>query len=282
MRRRLCMNISKAFGAPLTEQLDMLKAAGFDGFFMSYGYSESEDTVRACIAHARDIGLYCQSIHAPFGHVCDLWHGDEAAAQQVLDNLLACLHFCDSERVPLMIVHPFIGFESHTPTAQGLEYFGHLVAAAEKTGVRLAFENVEGEEYLDTLMQHFKHSPAVGFCWDTGHMLCYNHGRDFLRDYGDRLLCTHLNDSLGVRALTGEITWLDDLHLLPLDGINDWDAIAAQLKKHGYAGELTFELTTASKPGRHDNDKYAAQPLMQYFAECYARACRVAAKVQTV
>jgi len=280
MRPLLCMNISKAFGAPLMEQLDLLKEAGFDGFFMSYGYNEDEDTVRACIAHARGIGLYCQSIHAPFGHVCDMWHGSEEEAQRVLDTLLACLQFCDSEQIPLMIAHPFIGFESHAPTAQGLQYFGRLIAAAEKTGVRLAFENVEGEAYLDALMQHFAHSPAVGFCWDTGHNLCYNRGRDFLKDYGKRLLCTHLNDNLGVRALDGSITWLDDLHLLPFDGINDWEAIARALKKCAYRGELTLELTTASKLGRHDNDKYAALPLNQYLAECYARGCRVAAKMK--
>lgn len=277
MRPLLCMNISKAFGAPLKEQLDLLKEAGFDGFFMSYGYNEDEATVRTCIAHARNIGLYCQSIHAPFGHVCDLWHGSEEEAQAMLDTLLSCLRLCESESVPLMIVHPFIGFEKHAPTAQGLQYFGQLIAAAEKTGVRLAFENVEGEEYLDALMQHFAHSPAIGFCWDTGHMLCYNHGRDWLKDYGKLLLCTHLNDNLGVRDREGSITWLDDLHLLPFDGINDWAEIARQLKKHGYQGEFTFELTTASKPGRHDNDKYAAMPLAQYFAESYARACRVAA-----
>ena len=270
------MNVSKSFGAPYTEQLDLLKEAGFDGFFVSYG---DENDVRACARHAQDIGLHFQSVHAPFSHVCDLWHGDEAAAQAMYDRLLSCLQLCDELHVPLMVVHAFIGFESHTPTAQGLQYFGQLVAAAEKTNVRLAFENVEGEEYLEAVMQHFGASPAVGFCWDTGHALCYNHGRDWLKEYGKKLLCTHLNDNLGVRDRAGKITWLDDLHLLPFDGVNDWEEIARRLRRCGYTGELTFELNTNSKPGRHDNDKYAALPLNQYFAECYARACRVAAKL---
>lgn len=73
-------------------------------------------------------------------------------------------------------------------------------------------------------MNHFRGNPAVGFCWDSGHELCYNHGRDMLAQYGDRLLGTRLNDNLGVRDDGGQITFLDDLHLLPFEGIADWQA----------------------------------------------------------
>ena len=47
-------------------------------------------------------------------------------------------------------------------------------------------------------------------------------------------------------------------------------------KKCGYNDILTFELTTGSKPGRHENDKYAKMGTDEYLAEAYARACRVA------
>lgn len=274
MESLLCMNISKAFNAPYKQQIDMLKAAGFDGFFM--GYKDNEDDIRACAAYARDCGMVFQSLHAPFDKMRDMWHGDEQAAEAALSELLYCLDLCVEEKIPLLIVHAFIGFEDHTPTAAGIERFGKLVAAAEKTDVLLAFENTEGEEYLDALLKFFRHSPAVGFCWDSGHEQCYNHGQDLLKKYGDRLLGTHINDNLGIRDHEGKITWLDDLHLLPFEGVIDWADAAKRLRKCGYQGALTMELTTHSKPSRHDNDKYAAMPLEQYFAECYARACRVA------
>jgi sugar phosphate isomerase/epimerase len=97
-----------------------------------------------------------------------------------------------------------------------------------------------------------------------------------LASYGDRLFATHLNDNLGISREDGEIFWTDDLHLLPFDGIADWDNIAARLDKWGYSGILTFELTVKSKPDRHENDKYAQMPLEEYIAECYIRACRLA------
>jgi hypothetical protein len=41
---------------------------------------------------------------------------------------------------------------------------------------------------------------------------------------------------------------------------------------------MTFELTVLSKRDRHDNDCYRAMPVTDYLAECFKRACRVAAK----
>lgn len=274
MESLLCMNISKAFNAPYKQQIDMLKAAGFDGFFM--GYANNDDVLHECAAYARECDMIFQSLHAPFTKMKSMWENDEEKAQEALDELLHCLDICVQEEIPLLVVHAFIGFEDHSPTAAGIQRFGQLVAAAEKTDVLLAFENTEGEEYLDALMEFFRPSPSVGFCWDSGHEMCYNHGQDLLKKYGNRLLCTHINDNLGVRDHDGEITWLDDLHLLPFDGVIDWEDAAKRLRKCGYRGALTMEMTTHSKPGRHDNDKYAAMPLEQYFAECFARLCKIA------
>ena len=177
-----------------------------------------------------------------------------------------------------MVAHAFIGFTEHTPTDIGIDRFGRLVRRAEELGVTVAFENTEGEEYLEALMKAFRHSPAVGFCWDTGHEMCYNRSRDMLALYGDRLICTHINDNLGIKDYDGEITYLDDLHLLPFDGIADWDDIAARLDGCNFKGIMTFELLRASKRDRHDNDVYAAMTPTDYVAECFKRACRVAAK----
>ena len=234
--------------------------------------------VDSCAALAKELGLIFQSIHAPFTKAADMWGDDEEKGEIALNELLACLADCVKYEVPIMVVHAFIGFEDHTPTQIGLERFGKLVKAAEQTNVKLAFENTEGEEYLAALMNEFKDSAAVGFCWDTGHEMCYNWSKDMLALYGDRLIATHINDNLGIRDFNGKIFWHDDLHLLPFDGIADWDDICARLDRCNYTDILTFELNTLSKPNRHENDKYTQMPIEQYIAECFNRACRVAAK----
>ncbi|MBQ8026498.1 MAG: hypothetical protein IJ261_00110, partial [Clostridia bacterium] len=96
--------------------------------------------------------------------------------------------------------------------------------------------------------------------------------------YGDRLIATHLNDNLGIKDFEGKIYWHDDLHLLPFDGIADWDYIAHRLDKCGFDSIMTFELNLSSKPNRHENDIYRKMTIEEYVAECYKRACRVAAK----
>jgi sugar phosphate isomerase/epimerase len=205
-----------------------------------------------------------------------MWEkGEEGCA--AVEELLNCLRDCKRFDVPIMVAHTYIGFQNvHNPAGVGLENFLKVVEEAEKLNVKIAFENTEGEIYLAALMEKFKDCRNVGFCWDTGHELCYNKGKNMTALYGDRLICTHLNDNLGISNYDGKIIWTDDLHLLPFDGINNWNSIVDCLNKCGYDDILTFELSKTSMPGRHDNDKYANMNVEEYFAEAYNRACKVA------
>lgn len=127
----------------------------------------------------------------------------------------------------------------------------------------------------DAVLTHFKGNDTVGYCWDSGHEMCYNRSRDLLALYGDRLLVTHLNDNLCISRFDGDIFWTDDLHLLPYDGIADWDHNIARLKKSRSLEYLNFEISMMSKPNRHENDAYGKMPEEEYFALAYARACRI-------
>lgn len=274
-KKKLCLGTSDCFGMSTADQIRTFARIGFDGFFTGW---QADDPIGEWVRTAKDAGMIYQSIHAPFGRSAAMWGSDEAGGKAALDELLACLEDCKRWEVPIMVAHAFIGFNDHTPTPAGLERFGRLVKAAENSGVRIAFENTEGEAYLSALMEEFAGNPAVGFCWDSGHEMCYNHSKDMLARFGDRLVAVHLNDNLGIRDHGGNITWHDDLHLLPFDGIADWDDIVGRLKKCGFDGILTFELTRSSKPNRHENDLYANMDPVLYLTEAFKRACRVAAK----
>lgn len=268
---QLCLGTNDQFGAPVGEQIRLFKQAGFDGFFTGWGRDARVGEWRAL---ADRIGMVYQSVHVPFGRAAEMW---EPGAYGAVGELLACLNDCAENAVPIVIVHPFIGFESHAPTREGIKNYGKLVKAAEEKNVTVAFENVEGEEYLAALMKEFGASGCVGFCWDTGHEMCYNRSADMLSLYGEKLICTHINDNLGISDRGGKITWLDNLHLLPFDGIADWSGVAARLNGCGYTGAMTFELNKKSKPGRTENDLYDKMPLEEYLTEAYKGACRVAA-----
>ncbi len=275
--RTLCIKLPEFDGMTRTEVLALCRQVGFDGFFSGYGDLE------VLRNKANELGMYYQSVHAPFHRAADFWRGDEAADLAVKEQI-ACLEDCARVEVPIVVAHVFIGFDLPEERNEvGVENYGKVCARAEELGVQIAFENTEGEGYLAAVMELSRIYPrTVGFCLDTGHELCYNRGKDMLARYGDRLIATHLNDNLGISDYSGRITWKDDLHLLPFDGIADWAGITERMCACGYDGPLTFELNIRSKGDRHDNDKYAAMSPMQYLTEAYARACRVGALFEGV
>ena len=271
---KLCLGLSDQFGIAPDEQIKLFAKVGFDAFFSGW--------YRGCdIKSLREAGdreeLEFQSVHAPFGRMDRMWKDAPDTEDAVLE-LIECLRDCAENNVPIMVAHVFIGFEDHTPTPKGIETFRRVIDEAERLGVRIAFENTEGEEYLAALFEAFGDRENVGFCWDTGHEMCYNHSADMPGKFGrnGKLFCTHLNDNLGIRDFSGKITWLDDLHLLPFDGIADWQGIAKRLDSAGFDGTMTFELNKLSKPERRENDVYTRMSIEDYVTEAYKRACRVA------
>ena len=245
----LCINTGLGFGSALPETINNIKLSGFDGFFTSWHRGETKN-----IAELADKnGLLYQSVHAPFHEIDAMWRpGDKG--EYVKEQLIDCVNECKDAGVSHIVMHAIIGMDKHEPTKIGIQRFCRVVKRAEKIGINIAFENTEGEEYLDMLMDQFR-SSYVGFCWDTGHELCYNYGADMTAKYGIRLMCTHLNDNFGM-ADRDNMSWLDDSHMMPFDGITDWQSVADRLKKHNYKGELTFELTRSSKPCKDTHDIY--------------------------
>jgi sugar phosphate isomerase/epimerase len=272
--QQLCLGLVKGMSLPPIKQLHCIKNAGFDGFFALWQHLGQLDPLAE---EATFLDLHFQSIHAPFRKAKDIW-SPESCGDDALKELLDCLRDCDRLHVPIMVAHVYKGFDIEQPNKIGVARFGTLIEAAAARNIKIAFENVEGEEHLSLLLERFGHYDHVGFCWDSGHELCYNHCADMLAKYGDKLFATHLNDNLGVSNADGNISSIDDLHLLPFDGIANWDNIAKRLDRIGYSGPLTFELSVTSKPGRHENDQYNQMTIEQFFALAYTRAKQVAAK----
>lgn len=272
--RKLALALNSQFGISSEEQIKLFKSTGFEGFAIDD--SGRREDVAKLVSIGRQENMFIEYLHAPFNKSDDMWAEGELG-DIALKELIAYTELCAKHEIPVIVAHTFIGFDDpYIPTPLGIERYGTLAKRAGELGVKLALENTEGLEYLDALMNALRNEKAVGFCWDSGHELCYNYGKNLTELYGDRLICTHLNDNLGIRDFEGKITYIDDLHLLPFDGIHDWNEVAQRLVKCGFNGNLTFELNTKSKPNRHENDKYSAMPIEAYIAEAYNRAYRVA------
>ncbi len=276
-KQKTGISVSNSYGVPVPELVRLVGRTGFDA--VSPEWEEDADFAETAEA-ARESRLAIQSLHGPFDIAAKMWSADKDDSGEALRKLLLSLETCNQYNIPIMVAHVWMGFDDvPKPSSEGFENFGKLVKKAEEYGVKIAFENTEGDELLFAIMEHFDGNDNVGFCWDSGHEMCYNHSMDLLARFGDRLIMTHLNDNLGISRFDGKTYWTDDLHLLPFDGIADWDYNIARLKKAKKQEYINFELNIRSKPNRHENDAYSEMPVERYFTEAYNRACRIAYKM---
>ncbi len=267
---KLCVDVVGKFGLSLEDEIDLVFKTGFEGVFTAF----TPEIVKKTRRLADQRGLIYQSVHAPFYKVHKMWTKDDY--KEPMDEMINCLESCSDNGVDLMVAHTFIGFDDHNPCEYGIENFEKVARRAKELGVKMALENTEGEEYLAALMKGLSHMDNVGFCYDTGHEQCYNYGKNLISMYGDRLFGTHINDNAGIRDYNGKITCRDDLHLLPYDGIIDWNCITKRIADCGFEGPLTFELKIDSIECRHENDMYAKMSPEEFYALAYVRACKVA------
>lgn len=268
MKKQLVgLALGESIGCTVEEGFPLLKKHGIESTFTSVSTPEQLDTWASMAA---SYGIDYSSLHAPFKHAAKMWDDSlegEDAERELHDSIDACAGI----QVPILVVHPFIGFYDHTPTETGLARYRRLAEYAEKKSVRMALENVEGEAHLEYLMKGLSDFDSVGFCLDTGHELCYNRGRDMLEAYGDRLCYLHINSNMGVTSPSGEIGWRDDSHMLPFDGVADMEFLAKRLSNLNYQGVLMMELVKGNRPDRTTNDIYNHLTADEYIGEAAAR-----------
>lgn len=273
MNKKLCLSLGMQLDVPLKEQLTLLKNAGFDAFAFDRERHGTSELARELIGEGERLGLSCEYIHAPFYGMDDIFHDEDGElAEVMLRDLYGTIDDCHKFGVKYAVIHAVIGMDNHNPTELGLERLKSVVDYAVEKNVCLAFENTEGEEYLAAILERFGNLPNVGFCFDSGHELCYNRGNDMLGRFGKSLMVTHLNDNVG---MTGkELTFLDDAHLLPFDGIADWQGIADRINRTGYNGTLSFEVISKGRPNRTENHIYNNLTAQEYVNLAYERAVR--------
>lgn len=278
MKRKIGISLGNGFNRSTAEMVRLVSELGFGAVSPSMPLEGQPFDLAAIAKSAGECGVLLPALHAPFLHAAALWQDETEDGEGTLGarEIMNGISLCEKFGIPVLVIHAWIGFEpSKGPTETGFMRMDCLLVAAEKRGVCLAVENTEGEPYLDALLERYRGFPNFGFCYDSGHAHCYNRDRDLLKEYGDRLLFTHLNDNLGVSAKSGEISPMDDLHLLPFDGEVDFSAVAKRLARARSLPVLNFELNLKSKPGRHENDRYEKMTYEEYFSEVFRRAQKI-------
>ena len=255
---RLCLDVFE--GIPEETLYPAMRAAGFDGFFTPPDVAHDLHALRRVKRFAEGLGLFQETVHSSIGNCWSIWHeGPEGDAYTEL--LLRNVDHCAAIGVPVLVVHPQTNLLPGAEVRLGLPRLQRVVAYAAERGVRIAIENVDSDELLTACMETFR-EPHVGFCYDSGHECWLTPDAHYLRRYGDRLLCLHLNDN--------DKTW--DKHFLPGDGKADWEGIIAELRAAEFRGPVTLEVAyKGDYPVRYTPEAYVQR--------CYEIASEIAEKL---
>ena len=247
-------------GITREEQLPLARKIGYKGFFSGPDYASNIDELKEFHRLGKELGLVYETSHSTIPGACDVWYpGDNG--EKYIEMLKKELDNCAELNIPIYIVHIQAEMQPGTSLELGIKRFEPLVAYAKEKGVTIAFENTDATELLCGVLNHFD-TEGVGFCFDTGHELFRTPNDNLLGRIGHRLICTHIHDNDGVY----------DQHLLPFDGIFDFEKMCRDLANIGYEGNLTFELRYS--------DAYAEKMAKdEFLKECYERAMQIKAKI---
>ncbi len=232
------------------------KAAGFETTFP--GFSTYESCAQKCEILLEE-GMEIDNTHSPFDGINNMWlpgeEGDTMLARQK-QNIDCCAAF----NIPKTVVHISSGWDAPQVNDLGLSRYDELVDYAIAKGVRVAFENLRKPGNLALLLERYEKVPEVGFCWDSGHELCYTPAWEYMPLYGDRTICIHLHDNIGILA--------GDEHMLPFDGKRDWEKTARYIKNSAYDGPIMLE-------NWYRSEFYGKLTTEEFFARAYDAAFRI-------
>lgn len=276
----LGFSLQPQYSLPMPQVIELLARFGFSAVSPVWSPELDLQAIAAC-AHSHSMTV--QSLHAPHKGISRLWDPDAPDSIPVQENILRCVDACAEFQIPIMVLHCWQGL-IYTFPKDPLDYrfFDRLVKYAERKGVRVALENLEGEEYLDALMTRYHDAAHIGYCWDSGHDHCYPHKLDFLQSFGDRLIMTHLNDNMGLRDPSGIPSGNDDLHFLPYDGTLHWESALRRLKNLPPQAILNFEFKTRSHSSAPGDLRYALLPLEEFLKTAGNRAQQIAKLYESI
>ena len=195
-------------------------------------------------------GLTVSQAHAPWRHpVQDATPEGRAFWTEAMKKSIYGTHVLGAHRFIVHPLMPYFDTEKNPEAVWSLNevFFAELADYAKQYGVTVCVENLPFPKYPLTTVEQVCEivdkldRENLKVCLDTGHAAIF-FGSDVgaaVRYIGNRLEAVHVHDNMGEQ----------DEHLIPGDGIVDFDGFCAALKEIGFSGVISLE-TSAKNTGR--------------------------------
>ncbi len=230
------IGISIYSGISIEKQVECFKKLGVTRTFTGSEKPDFDNIMKIF----NENGIICETLHAPYNKINDMWGEDEEAAKNMVNRLKDSVDKCAKYNIPVSIVHLSSGRPMPEINEKGIKRFEEVFDYAVEKGVIIALENQRYRENLEYFMERYK---TPGFCWDNGHEYGFSKGIRFMDLFGDRLCALHIHDNrCGIDT---------DDHLLPFDGNIDFEVVAKAIADSSYNGTVMLEVTKlASTDGK--------------------------------
>lgn len=212
---------------------------------------------RAVIALAEwldDTRLALHSLHAPIAaeYAAGQWReayslaaADEPRRRRAVVETTAALGLAALLPYQVLVLHCGVpaphGLAADNHVASMIRSIEELSSVAARVGVKLAVEVIPNElstpASLVDLLESDIDAVDLGICLDVGHARLMGDVVEAIETCSGHLLTTHLHDNRG----------RTDDHLVPGQGVVDWDAAMLAFQKVGYDGAWILELAITAE-----------------------------------
>lgn len=193
------------------------------------------------ISSAKKAGVGLWSAHLSFWGPFDIASTDKEKRTRALENQMEMMRFVrDNTDIKLFVIHP--SWEPVAPEERfeqmqlSKKSLAALAEFADSFGATVAIECLPRSclgNSIGEIAKLISADKRLKICFDTNHLL-RDTNEDFIKALGDRIATIHVSDYDRV----------DERHVMPYEGVNNWKQIFSLLLKSGYEGPILFELTT--------------------------------------
>lgn len=277
-----CNTLSFAGNREDTESIKLLAQAGFDSVDLNLNkyavrtpvnpFWDTDEEARlryakSIAATAQEYDIRVGQVHSPY----PTYFENEDKTADVLRITKSSISIAGAIGAPYMVIHPNVPPSAITSSQveeaveKNFGFFSLFFEDIKKARLCIGIENMfnwdakqgvalptvassaECMAYMVDRLNELCGEKCFVACLDTGHAMLSGNGDPaaMARTLGSRLKLLHIHDNDGKR----------DKHLLPFEGIIDWQSFAKALSDIAYDGILSLEIKT---DGDEANTAFAA------------------------
>lgn len=210
------------------EIINSIKKAGFKNVFIEW-YNNDLELQQSILNYIKTVGLNIIFAHLGYQRPQVIWNEGDAGDIEI-ERYMNDIAICKNNGIDLVTIHPTFKYEKQDLSEIGINRIKRLIKHAESNGVKVAFENVELDGYLEYILDNID-SNNLGICFDVGHCHLFYDGKFGVDKFKNKVFVIHLHDNFKK----------DDDHNLPFDGTVNWKRSLKQIIDMNYDGYIVIE-----------------------------------------